>query len=277
MNETTKIFKKDLDLDVSEFTYVQPLDLLHDTVKGEVIGYVNCYTCGNWSKDVHELKNNANNNHPTTIFVGNSCADYFELPDNASALTLANHKRILAEKERAEWKEAIREFGINEPEIAQMGEFLSTINDYYMTRFRKIKYNYGAEFVEGLRKLTLETWEEEVNNIIRDTRLANRVQLENGLQEITAKVEKVYTAETQWGYQRRLILDVNANTLFVNITKALEEVNEGDTITIELEVSMFETAKYGEEIEVSETNPNGHSFTGMGKAGRRKLINHIKA
>ena len=181
------------------------------------------------------------------------------------------------EKNRDELIEAIREFGINEPEIAQMGEFLSSINVIYKEEFSKIKYNYGAEFVEGLRKYTLETWEAEVNSIIIDTRLANRVQLENGLQEITAKVEKVYTAETQWGYQRRLILDVNANTLFVNITKALEEVNEGDTITIELEVSMFETAKYGEEIEVSETNPNGHSFTGMGKAGRRKLINHIKA
>ena len=40
---------------------------------------------------------------------------------------------------------------------------------------------------------------------------------------------------------------------------------------------MFETAKGGYELAKTDHNPNGHTFTGMGKAGRRKLINHIKA
>ena len=87
------------------------------------------------------------------------------------------------------------------------------------------------------------------------------VALDDGLQEITATVKKIFVKETQWGGQRTLILEVNSNTLFVNQTKTLDDVFEGDTITIELEVKMYDTT----------------NLKGSAKAGRRKLINHIKA
>lgn len=87
------------------------------------------------------------------------------------------------------------------------------------------------------------------------------VALDDGLQEITATVKKIFVKETQWGGQRTLILEVNSNTLFVNQTKTLDDVFEGDTITIELEVKMYD-----------RTN-----LKGSAKAGRRKLINHTKA
>lgn len=87
------------------------------------------------------------------------------------------------------------------------------------------------------------------------------VALNDGLQEITATVKKIFVKETQWGGQRTLILEVNSNTLFVNQTKTLDDVFEGDTITIELEVKMYD-----------RTN-----LKGSAKAGRRKLINHTKA
>ena len=87
------------------------------------------------------------------------------------------------------------------------------------------------------------------------------VVLKNGLQEITGIVTNRYLAETSYGVQEKLVLDVNGNTLWVNVTKATEDVDTNDTITIELEVNMF----------------NIDERKGSGKAGRRKLINHIKA
>lgn len=272
MNETTKIFKKDLDINVQDFVYSTALDL-----KVEEESYDKCFTCGNWAGEVIELKNIGNNDLPSTIRVGLSCADYFELPDNASALLLSAQRKAMAEAERIAFAKAIAEFKVKEPQLAQMGEFLSSINDWYYSKFRNIKYDLKADYIEWLREKTLEVWQVEVDELKRISRLSKRVQLNDGVQEVTAKVERTYWAETQWGGQRKLVLNVNDNTLFVNVTKALEEVNVGDTITIELEVTMFKTEKFGEEIKVTEVNPNGHSFTGIGKAGRRKLINHIKA
>ena len=95
-----------------------------------------------------------------------------------------------------------------------------------------------------------------------DGSLRTRVQLENGLQEITGTVEKIYWKETQWGGQEKVVLEVNDNTLFVNKTKAFTGVEEGDVITIDLEVTMFEENQFGEKKE---------TFTGYAKAGRRNL------
>ena len=272
MNETTKIFKKNLDINVQDFVYLTALDL-----KVEEDSYDQCFTCGNWAGEVIELKNIGNNEFPSTIRVGLNCAEYFELPDNASALLLSVQRKAMAEAERIAFAKAIAEFKVKEPQLAQMGEFLSSINDWFYSKFRNIKYELQADYVEWLREKALEVWQQEVDELARVSRMSKRVQLNDGLQEVTAKVEKVYFAETQWGGQERLVLNANDNTLFVNVTKALEEVNVGDTITIELEVTMFETAKGGYELAKTEHNPNGHTFTGMGKAGRRKLINHIKA
>ena len=85
--------------------------------------------------------------------------------------------------------------------------------------------------------------------------------LNNGLQEVIGVVTNRYYAETPYGIQEKLVVDVNGNTLWVNVTKALEDVDKEDTITIELEVNMF----------------NVDERKGSGKAGRRKLTNHIKA
>lgn len=84
--------------------------------------------------------------------------------------------------------------------------------------------------------------------------------LNNGLQEVIGIITNRYYAETPYGSQEKLVVDVNGNTLWVNVTKALEDVNKEDTITIELEVNMF----------------NVDERKGSGKAGRRKLTNHIK-
>jgi hypothetical protein len=91
-------------------------------------------------------------------------------------------------------------------------------------------------------------------------KLSKVVVLNNGLQEVTGTVTNRYFAETSYGSQEKLVVDVNGNTLWVNVTKALEDVDKEDTITIELEVNMF----------------NVDERKGSGKAGRRKLINHIK-
>ncbi len=58
-----------------------------------------------------------------------------------------------------------------------------------------------------------------------------------------------------------MVLNVNNNLLWVNRTKALEDVNKDDTITIELEDNMF---------TIDERHDSG-------QAGRRQLITHIKA
>ncbi len=85
--------------------------------------------------------------------------------------------------------------------------------------------------------------------------------LQDGLQEITGVVENIYGTETPYGFVVKMVLNVNNNLLWVNRTKALEDVNTDDTITIELDVNMF----------------NADERKGSGKAGRRKLTNHIKA
>ncbi len=264
MNETTKIFKKNLDINVQDFVYSTALDL-----KVEEESYDKCFTCGNWAGEVIVLKNVGNNDYPAKIRVGLSCADYFELPNNASALLLAVQRSAERKAQEEYWAKNRAEFFVKEPQLAQMGEFLSTKNDYYARKFNNVKYDVQDSYIEWLRELTLDMWQTEVDKLVNEFRFENATQLENGLQEVTGKVINIYFAETQWGSQERIVLDVNANTLFVNVTKALDEVNINDTITIELEISMFDTDTNGEFVD--------KTLKGMGKAGRRKLINHIKA
>mgnify|MGYP006908240336 CR=1 FL=1 len=113
------------------------------------------------------------------------------------------------------------------------------------------------KYAEYLVLLPARPTSEELENY----RKAKITPLENGVQEITGVVTNKYIAETPYGHQKKLVLDVNGNTLWVNVTKALEGVKKEDTITIELDVNMF----------------NVDDRKGSGKAGRRKLINHIKA
>ena len=79
--------------------------------------------------------------------------------------------------------------------------------------------------------------------------------LEDGLQEITGTVENIYGKDTPYGFVVKMVLNVNGNLLWVNQTKALEEVTKGETITIDLDVTMF----------------NIDERKGSAKAGRRKL------
>jgi len=264
MNETTRIFKKDLDINVQDFVFFNALDL-----KVEEESYDKCFTCGNWAGEVIELKNVGNNDLPAKIRVGLSCADYFELPNNASALLLAVQRSAERKAQEEFWAKNRAEFFVKEPQLAQIGECLSKYNDYYARKFNNVKYGVQDSYIDWLKELTLKMWQSEVDKLVNKFRFENATQLQNGLQEVTGKVINIYFADTQWGYQERIVLDINANTLFVNVTKALEEVNVNDIITMELEVSMFDTDSNGEYVE--------KTLKGMGKAGRRKLINHIKA
>ena len=142
-----------------------------------------------------------------------------------------------------------------------MGEFLSEISDFSYS-FKKIKYDLTSEEIQELKDEAVKVWGEIVKGEQKELRLSTRVQLENGLQEITGTVEKIYWKETQWGGQEKVVLEVNDNTLFVNKTKAFTGVEEGDVITIDLEVTMFEENQFGEKKE---------TFTGYAKAGRRNL------
>ena len=121
------------------------------------------------------------------------------------------------------------------------------------------KENEYKEYQE-LQKY-IHTVKEVSEEEVKKYELSKIVCLQNGLQEITGVVENIYGTETPYGFVVKMVLNVNNNLLWVNRTKALEDVNTDDTITIELEVNMF----------------NADERKGSGKAGRRKLTNHIKA
>ena len=262
--ETKSIFKKNIDLNVSDFAF-EGMILLHEQYddEGNKKDYTaeKCFTCGAWTLTFVKLNNIGDNEHPQEIKVGQSCAEYFEMPDNFSALALSEQRAEIAQAERDRQKVAIEKLYKTEPELAQMGEFLSEISDFSYS-FKKIKYDLTSEEIQELKDEAVKVWGEIVKGEQKELRLSTRVQLENGLQEITGTVEKIYWKETQWGGQEKVVLEVNDNTLFVNKTKAFTGVEEGDVITIDLEVTMFEENQFGEKKE---------TFTGYAKAGRINL------
>lgn len=135
---------------------------------------------------------------------------------------------------------------------------LSTVKKWENDKIKSDKaYEDFLKAKEFLAIYPEKATREELNKFYND----KVTPLESGLQEITGVVTNKYFAETPYGTQEKVVLDVNGNTLWVNVTKALEDVNTDDTITIELEVNMF----------------NADERKGSGKAGRRKLTNHIKA
>lgn len=270
--DKNKIFKKSIDLDVSHFTF-DGMILLHeqfdDEGRKESYSAEKCFTCGSWTLTFVILKNIGNNNHPKEIRVGESCAEYFELPDNFSALALSQQRAEIAKAERDRQKKAIEKLYTTEPQLAQLGEFLSEIDYNFSYSFKKIKYDLTDEQIQELKNEALTLWGNIVNRTKEEERLSKRVQLQDGLQEVTGTVVNRYWKDMDVYAVEYVILEVNDNTLFVNATKAFEEIKMGDVVTIELDVTMFK--------ENRETGKKEDTFKGMAKAGRRKIKNIVKA